>query len=81
MLALSLMGCTALEYMQAITASTVVTFACIAMFFGLNRLISVDEWVQLCFGGTLAVLGIFAGALLQRRAFRNRARGAARLPR
>jgi hypothetical protein len=64
---LPLIDCPAFSYAQAIMIPTIVTAACMVIFVGLTRVMSIDELPQLCLGGALAILGILASGLAQRR--------------
>lgn len=64
---LPLIDCPILLYAQAIITPVVVTAACMIIYFGLNRIMLLDQLTQLGLGATLAVLGIAASALAQRR--------------
>ncbi len=63
--------CPARVYLGAFITPMLSTLLGIGVFFGMKHLLEPGEWPQLGFGGVIALVGIGASALLQRRAFKR----------
>jgi O-antigen/teichoic acid export membrane protein len=69
MFGLRLLQCSALLYASVLAIPTLVTFACIAAFWELSRLLSWGGWAQLYGAAAFFIVGVVVSALGQRRAF------------
>lgn len=69
MFCLRLIECSALSYISVLAIPTLVSFACVAAFWELSRLLSWDGWTQLYCAAAAVIAGTAVSALGQHRAF------------
>ena len=67
MLVLPIVGVSLASYLRTFVVPLGVTSVCVSMFVIGTQGVIMGDWFQLCLGGILAIFGIVASCLVQRK--------------